>query len=215
MGLHVHDLTGRVGWVDDGAASQPPSRSDDSARGRNYAASVAWSRRTAGPTASAAEASFEAWFRRLLPFAHNVGYRFFGGDSTLAADVAQEALTRAYVKWDRIRDHPNLEAWVTTTAFHVAMEMSRQQRRLGRASTRIADVPGEEERIADGDALARALARLSARQQQVLVWRYYFDNSVHDTAERLGMTDGQVKDATHEAMTKLDRVLGRRKDALR
>jgi len=175
---------------------------------------VAWSRK-GGLRTTVDGSSFEAWFPRLLPFAHNVGYRFFGRDSTLAADVAQEALTRAFTAWDRIHDHPNLEAWVTTTAFHVALEFSRQQRRSARSSTPMVDVPGEEQRVADGDALARALRRLSRRQQQVLVWRYYFDCDVRETAERLDLTESKVKDATHEAVTKLGRLLESHKVALR
>jgi RNA polymerase sigma-70 factor (ECF subfamily) len=118
-------------------------------------------------------------------------------------------LTRAYAAWDRITGHPNLEGWVTTTAFHVALELSRQQRRAGRTDRlpRSVDVPGEEQRVADADELARALRRLSSRQQEVVVWRYYFDQSVDETAERMGLTASKVKDATHEAVTKLGRLL--------
>ena len=148
------------------------------------------------------------WFPRLLRFAYHVGYRFRGGDTTFAEDVAQEALTRAYAAWNRIRDHPNLEAWITTTAFHVSLELSRQQQRAGRPQTSTpVDVPGDEQRVADADELAHALRRLSARQQQVLMWRYYFDESVQQTAGRLGLTESKVKDATHEAVTKLGRLL--------
>ena len=179
-----------------------------------YPGQVAWTRR-AGLRTTVDASSFEAWFPRLLPFAHNVGYRFFGRDSTLAADVAQEALTRAFTAWGRIHDHPNLEAWVTTTAFHVALELSRQQRRLERSSSQMTEVPGDEQRVADRDHLARAMRRLSSRQQQVLVWRYYFDYSVEDTAQQLGLTESKVKDATHEAVTKLGRLLGSRKEARR
>jgi RNA polymerase sigma factor (sigma-70 family) len=158
--------------------------------------------------------SFETWFPRLLPYAYNVGYRFSGRNSAFAEDVAQEALTRAYAAWDRISTHPNLEAWVTTTAFHVALEHSRQQQRAGRTdgSPKPVAVPGEEQRVADADELARALRRLSSRQQQVVVWRYYFDQSVEETAGRLGLTSSKVKDATHEAVTKLGRLLGTTKD---
>ncbi len=167
-----------------------------------------WARRTGLRTVDATR-SFESWFPRLLPFAYNVGFRFSGGDASFAEDVAQEALTRAYASWDRIREHPNLEAWVTTTGFHVALELSRQQRRAGRAgATNVTvGVPGDEQRVADTDELARALRRLSSRQQQVLVWRYYFDQSVEETAGRLGLTASKVKDATHEAVSKLGRLL--------
>jgi RNA polymerase sigma factor (sigma-70 family) len=74
-------------------------------------------------------------------------------------------------------------------------------------------VPGEEQRVADTELVAHALGKLSERQQQVVLWRYYFDQSVHETAERLGLTDSKVKDATHEAMSKLQRILGGAKEA--
>ena len=175
---------------------------------------MVWSRRGGHGTIDGAS-SFETWFPRLLPFAYNVGYRFFGGNATLAEEVAQESLTRAFVVWNRVRDHPNLEAWITTTAFHVALELARQQRRAERrdAVPRVTDVPGEEQRVADTELVAHALGKLSERQQQVVLWRYYFDQSVHETAERLGLTDSKVKDATHEAMSKLQRILGGAKEA--
>jgi DNA-directed RNA polymerase specialized sigma24 family protein len=47
------------------------------------------------------------------------------------------------------------------------------------------------------------------------VWRYYFDCSVQETARRMGLTESKVKDATHEAVTKLGRLLGSEKDVLR
>jgi len=155
------------------------------------------------------DGSFETWFDRLLPFAYNVGYRFSAGNRSFAEDVAQEALTRAFERWDRIRDHPNLEAWVTTAAFRVALEMGRQQERARRPdpSLRSGNVPGEEARVVELDALGRAMKRLSARQQEVLMWRYWFDESVEQTADRLGLSASKVKDATHEATSKLRRLL--------
>ena len=175
-----------------------------------------WTRREGRRTVDGT-GSFEAWFPRLLPFAYNVGLRFSGGDASFAEDVAQEALTRAYANWNRIHEHPNLEAWVTTTGFRVALELSRQQRRSGRvdASKVMVDVPGDEQRVADADELAHALRRLSSRQQQVIVWRYYFDQSVGETAGRLGLTESKVKDATHEAVSKLGRLLASKKEASR
>ena len=89
------------------------------------------------------------------------------------------------------------------------LEMSRKQRRAGRpdASPQLVEVPGQDQHVADADELARALRRLSTRQQEVVVWRYYFDESVEETATRMGLTPSKVKDATHEATTKLARVI--------
>jgi RNA polymerase sigma factor (sigma-70 family) len=143
-------------------------------------------------------------------FAFNVGWRYFRGDRALAEDVAQETMTRAYVAWRRLADHPNREAWVTTTALHVALEFSRRDHRAHRVP---ADAPtaasGVEDQIVTADQLRRAMTRLSARQQQVVVWRYYFDCSVSETAAMLGLTESKVKDASHEATTKLGRLLSR------
>ena len=159
--------------------------------------------------------AFDAWFPKLLPFAYNVGYRFSGGKQVFAEEVAQETMTRAFVSWRKLDGHPNVEAWVTTAALYVSLELARQQERGGHlalegSGERLAVVPGDEDRIVDADQLSRAMARLSARQQQVLVWRYYFDESVEQTATRLGLTPSKVKDATHEAVTKLGRLLGPR-----
>jgi RNA polymerase sigma factor (sigma-70 family) len=87
--------------------------------------------------------------------------------------------------------------------------MSRQRRRAGRSdgSPIVVEVPGDDQRVADADELAHALERLSSRQQQVVMWRYYFDQSVEETAGRMGLTPSKVKDATHEAVTKLARTI--------
>jgi RNA polymerase sigma-70 factor (ECF subfamily) len=162
-----------------------------------------------GGAGHVADGEFESWFERLLPFAYNVGYRFSAGNRSFAEDVAQEALTRAYEHWDRVRRHPNLEAWVTTAAYRVALEMGRQQQRAHRPDPSVpgGNVPCEDRRVVELDELGRALKRLSSRQQEVLVWRFWFDESVEQTADRLGLSPSKVKDATHEATSRLRRLL--------
>jgi len=171
--------------------------------------------RVAGACLTGDEFSYEQAYSRLAPFAYNVGYRFRGGDRAFAEDVAQEAMTRAYVAWPRLRHHPNVEAWITVTAFRVALEMDRKHRRAARPTSisLISDGAAAEQRLADADELAHALRHLSARQQQVLVWRYFFDESVQQTAQRMGLSESKVKDATHEAVTKLARIMSHVREA--
>jgi RNA polymerase sigma-70 factor (ECF subfamily) len=165
--------------------------------------------RAPGLPASAVEGSFEQAFTTLLPFAFNVGWRFFHGNRQAAEDVAQETMTRAFLKWPKVRAHPKPEAWVTVTALHVALEMGRQAHRAERVPVGLvpAETEGDESRVVAVDEMSRALRRLSERQRQVLVWRYYFDASVAETAEVLGLTESKVKDATHEATTKLAKMM--------
>jgi RNA polymerase sigma factor (sigma-70 family) len=149
--------------------------------------------------------TFAEEFDRLLPYAYNVGWRLCG-DRQLAEDVAQETLTRAYVRWARISRHPNPVGWIVTTAVNVARELARKRRPVTLQSPPAAF-------SLDGDPFAHpellnALGRLSERQRRVFVHRYAFDLSVEDTAALLGLTASQVKDATQEARQKLLRLLG-------
>jgi RNA polymerase sigma-70 factor (ECF subfamily) len=165
-------------------------------------------RRSTRSSERAACTSFEDGYSWLLPFAYNVGYRFRGGDKYFADDVAQEAMTRAFVAWPRVRSHPKPEAWITVTAFRVALELDRKQRRSGRpTSISTSTEPNEDQRLADAELLAQAMKRLSARQQQVVVWRYYFDQSIQQTAQRLRLSESKVKDISHQAVTKLARIM--------
>jgi len=148
--------------------------------------------------------TFAEEFDRLLPYAYNVGWRLCG-DRQLAEDVAQETLTRAYVRWARISRHPNPVGWIVTTAVNVARELVRKRRPVAipspsRAFPVDADPFGHPE-------LLDALAHLSKRQRAVFVYRHAFDHSVEATADALGLSASQVKDATHEARRKLLRLL--------
>jgi DNA-directed RNA polymerase specialized sigma24 family protein len=149
-------------------------------------------------------------FDRLLPYAYNVGWRLCR-DRQLAEDVAQETLTRAYVRWGRISRHPNPEGWVVTTAVNVAREFIRKRRPVVLPSPPAALSLG-------GDPFAHpelvdALGHLSRRQRAVFVYRHAFDFSVEETGAELGLTTSQVKDATHEARQKLLRLLAPKETA--
>ena len=149
--------------------------------------------------------AFDEEVDRLLPYAYNVGWRFFH-DRQLAEDVAQETLTRAFVRWPRVRAHASPEGWIVTTAVHVAQEMGRK-RRTPVGGPVPAPVAFDDDPFAHPELL-QALKGLSHRQRTVFVLRHAFDLSVETTAEMLGPTTSQVKDATHEARRKLATALG-------
>ncbi len=161
-----------------------------------------------------AERDFEDRYDRLLERAYFVGWRFFRNQSE-AQDVAQEALTRAYARWARVRRHDSPEAWVVRTALNVCLEMGRKRRSFPasgsdqqQADRRASRPTGEEEVAVTRDVLAAAMKNLSKRQRDVVAWRYLFDASVQETSAQLSLTESQVKDATHEAVKKLRRILG-------
>jgi RNA polymerase sigma factor (sigma-70 family) len=150
---------------------------------------------------------FEENYRWLLEHAYYIGLRFFSGNKHLAEEVAQETLTRAYERWDRVARHPNQKAWVMNAAWKVSLEIHRQQGRPTFAG--LVELAGVgEDLVVERPVLVTALTRLTPRQRTVAMARYYFSYDVAETAAVLGMTESQVRTASHEATLKLRRLLG-------
>ena len=151
--------------------------------------------------------AFREFYERMQPRAVGVARRLVGG-SGLAEDLAAEAFARAYARWATVRSHPNPDAWVLRVVGNLAVDHVRHEAR--RPDLR--DDGGRADRAGDDAALrvdlARALHRLSGRQQEVVVMRYLIDLTEEDVAVSLGMTTGSVKTHLHRATTKLRPQLG-------
>ena len=66
---------------------------------------------------------------------------------------------------------------------------------------------GHDDRIADADAVMRALDRLPARTRAAVVLRYYEDLSVADTAAALGVSEGTVKSSVSRGLTTMRTIM--------
>lgn len=146
--------------------------------------------------------AFREYYERLQPRAVAVARRLVGSP-TVAEDLAAEALARAYARWSTVRQHPNPEAWLLRVVGNLAVDHVRHEARR----PEMAADTGRSDRAGDDAALrvdlARALHRLSGRQQEVVVMRYLIDLTEDDVAVSLGMTTGSVKTHLHRATTKL------------
>jgi RNA polymerase sigma-70 factor (sigma-E family) len=139
---------------------------------------------------------FEAAAAGLFDLAYRVAYRLTG-DRQEAADIAQEALARALVRWSNIHAYP--EAWVARTATNLALDLHRRRRRH-RPALPAAGGPGP-----DGDRLdlVAALRRLPRRQREAVVLRYLADLDEPSVAATMGCSPGTVKQHLHRAVTAL------------
>jgi RNA polymerase sigma-70 factor (ECF subfamily) len=146
--------------------------------------------------------AFREFYERMQPRAIGVGRRLLG-DRTAAEDLAAEAFARAYSRWSSVRSHPNPEAWLLRVVGNLAVDHVRREGRRpeSRADGERAD-PSADDAALRVD-LAKALHRLSSRQQEVVVMRYLIDLTEDDVAVSLGMTTGSVKTHLHRATTKL------------
>jgi RNA polymerase sigma-70 factor (sigma-E family) len=134
------------------------------------------------------------------------------GDSQLAQDLVQEALTKTYVAWPRLRDPANAEAYcrkaITTTAISW---FRRKGWNNERPTEHLPDAPagaGHESAFAERDAVWQAVRDLPSRQRAALVLRFYEDLTEAQTAEAMGCAVGTVKSQVSAGLKKLRERLG-------
>jgi RNA polymerase sigma-70 factor (sigma-E family) len=126
------------------------------------------------------------------------------GDRHRAEDLLQTALTRAYLRWDRIESE-DPEGYVRRTLANAHIDWWRRKPWREEPAAELPDVAGPDQAEAYDvrNAVLGALAGLSRRQRAVVVLRYYEDLSEAEIAAVLGCSPGTVKSAASRAMSKL------------
>ena len=134
-----------------------------------------------------------------------------GGDRHAAEDLLQSALARLYLAWDRVREAEAMDAYVRRTMVNLLTSWWRRAWRRREVSVgEVLDLPAvvgtaqeTADRVADRDALWRALQQLSAGQRAVVVLRFYEDLTEVQTADVLGCAVGTVKSQMNRALARL------------
>jgi RNA polymerase sigma-70 factor (sigma-E family) len=141
---------------------------------------------------------------------HRAAYLMVG-DVSLAQDLVQEALTKTYVAWPRLRDKGNAEAYtrkaITTTAISW---FRRKQWSHEQPSGHLPETgaPGHADGVTQSAWLWAALLELPVRQRAAIVLRYYEDLTEAQTAEAMGCAVGTVKSQVSAGIAKLRERLG-------
>jgi RNA polymerase sigma-70 factor, ECF subfamily len=144
---------------------------------------------------------------------------FTRGDHQRAEDLFQEAMMRAWRNAEWLEANPDLvRPWLFTVVRHLAIDnyralRSRPQVPYGTLLERLA-IEDPTDRALTGQVVRRALERLSPDHRQVLVYRYFLDRSVEETADELDIAIGTVKSRSSYALRALRQSLGAREAAL-
>ena len=148
------------------------------------------------------EASFTAWATARQHALMRTAY-LLTGDWQRAEDLLQDALTKVALRWGRLENgQPEAYARTILTRDNISW-----WRRRGREV--IVEVPPEPQAKNDTIASERrmlvteALKHLTDKQRAILVLRFYEDQSVPQTAQTLGISEGTVKSQTHAALARL------------
>lgn len=161
------------------------------------------------PDAAARDIAFGEWVAARQAALLRTAY-LICGDAHAAEDLAQAALAKVYLAWDRIEDHGRLDGYVRRVMLNEHASWWRRAWRRREVSTdRLPEHPGEPTLAYDGtdQALWHYVSTLPRRQRAVLVLRYYEQLTEAETAEVLGITTGTVKSQCSRALATLRRHL--------
>ena len=117
------------------------------------------------------------------------------GDPSAAEDVAQEAMSRLLIRFDRLDHSTPVWPWLRTVGFRLAIDLIRK-RSLEQALDVVPDdvLPhtAHEDRhwCEEGPQLLHALRKLSPRQRTALCLRYVEDRDSQEAAGYLGLKRG-------------------------
>ncbi|MBK5927784.1 RNA polymerase sigma factor [Rhodobaculum claviforme] len=129
--------------------------------------------------------------------------RSLAGDPVRADDLVQEAVLRAWSRFDQYRPGTNLRAWLFTI---LRNEFYSQRRRAvrevadadGAMAARLATKPDHDGRLALAD-FAAAFARLPSEQREALVLVGALGFSMDEAAETCGCAPGTIKSRANRA----------------
>lgn len=134
------------------------------------------------------------------------------GDHGLAQDLLQEALTKTYVAWPRIRDVGSAEPYCRRAIVTTAISWKRRRAWYGeRPVERLPEPPPvRTDDVELRDLVWRALLSLPPRQRAALVLRFYEDLSESQIAEAMGCARGTVKSQISQGVATLRTRFGDR-----
>jgi RNA polymerase sigma-70 factor, ECF subfamily len=169
------------------------------------AAEREWTRDAAS---SAARREFEERLAECGPLAYRVA-RGVLRNTADAEDVAQEALLRAYRRFDRLRDRNRFRAWLVRITFRLALDRVRSAKRRDQRETLWAQpqpLPTTEDLAASSEfqaRLERAIEELPAKLRLTLLLAAMEGHTVEEVAAILGLPAGTVKSRLFFARTQL------------
>ena len=129
--------------------------------------------------------------------------RLLTGDHHRAEDLVQSALTKLYLRWNRVREPL---AYTRRALVNGQIDSSRRRWSGERPADVVPEPTAQDPSYAatdERDELRRLLRELTRLERSVVVLRYYCDMSEKDTAASLRLPLGTVKSTGARALARL------------
>ena len=155
------------------------------------------------------EQAFHAFFERHHAELSGLAY-LLSGDSSVADDLAADALTEVWRHWDRVCAADDPAAYARGIVANLTRNWIRRQGRARRGLELLG--LGADRRRPERDVPAvldvrAALRRLPYRRRACVVLRYAFDLPEQEVARILGISVGTVKSQTSRGARQLAAML--------
>jgi len=152
---------------------------------------------------------FQRLCRDELPILRGGIYRIVGNAAD-TDDVIQEALLRAYRKYDSFRSESNLRSWVYRIAQNCAFDLLRRRKREAAARENYSERQKAEIGGKISGLLAKlelAVAALPETYRSAIVWGVLSDLPGHEAALRLKCTENTLYQRVFRAKQMLKEML--------
>lgn len=175
------------------------------------------------------EAALEALLSACQDRVYRTALRFSAGDEESAAELAQEVLVAAYRKIRKFRGDSRLHTWLYRITANLAKNryvvQNRERKRFSSLDAPLGDDSGRPRDFADSgvdprqaaagremfELLQQRLDDLEPEWREVIVLRFFEDQSYEEIAEALDLPLGTVKSRISRARKALRELM---KDAL-
>lgn len=153
-------------------------------------------------------AAQQALVRRLLPRVQRLCRALLRSNHD-AQDAAQVSMLEIFQSSRGYRGDSSLERWADRITVRTALRTSRAEKRAQRLPVDLPP-PGSTPAAGEDAVLAQEyLARISERQQAVLILRHGFEYSIEEIAELCGISPNTVKDRLLRGRGLMRRMLRR------
>ncbi len=129
------------------------------------------------------------------------------GSNLAAEDIAQEALVRAYRRWDRVGRLDKPGAWLRRVTINLALSNRKRAATELKARLRIGPQRTLSPAPADHDHVWAAVRSLPGQQRAAIALHYLEDRPVAEIAEILDCAESTAKVHLHRGRTSLADLL--------
>lgn len=156
--------------------------------------------------APGATADYGDFYRRELPAMAALAAAVTGSHAA-AEDIAQEALVRAYRRWDTVGGYDKPGAWLRRVTINLALSARKRASSELKARLRLGPEPALSPAPTVHDDVWAAVRRLPGQQRAAVALHYLEDRPVAEIAEILDIAENTAKVHLHRGRTRLAELL--------